>query len=160
MRTTMGGFAFTYFDPSSYNALLILAKTAGLVILWTVVNWAVCTLFSGKGKIKEIFTVISYSLIPSLIGSVAYIICSNVLVPSEAAFLGVLEVICTGYTVLLLAAGSIIVHDYSLGKFIGTTLLTLLGCAIVIFLLIAVIVLLQQAGGFIGTIYSEILKLF
>lgn len=160
MRTTMGGFAFTYFDPSSYNALLILAKTAGLVILWTVVNWAVCTLFSGKGKIKEIFTVISYSLIPSLIGSVAYIICSNVLVPSEAAFLGVLEVICTGYTVLLLAAGSIIVHDYSLGKFIGTTLLTLLGCAIVIFLLIAVIVLLQQAGGFIGTIYSEVLKLF
>ncbi len=160
MRTTMGGFAFTYFDPSSYNALLILAKTAGLVILWTVVNWAVCTLFSGKGKMKEIFAVISYSLIPSLIGSIAYIICSNVLVPDEAAFLSVLEVICTGYTILLLAAGSIIVHDYGLGKFIGTTLLTLLGCAIVIFLLIAVIVLLQQAGGFIGTIYSEILKLF
>ncbi len=160
MRTTMGGFAFTYFDPSSYNALLILAKTVGLVILWTVVNWAVCTLFNGKGKIKEIFAVISYSLIPSLIGSIAYIICSNVLVPDEAAFLSVLEVICTGYTIVLLAAGSIIVHDYSLGKFIGTTLLTLLGCAIVIFLLIAVIVLLQQAGGFIGTIYSEILKLF
>ena len=160
METTMGGFAFTYFDPSSYNALLILAKTAGLVILWTVVNWAVCTLFSGKGKMKEIFSVISYSLIPSLIGSVAYIVCSNVLVPDEAAFLGVLSVICTGYTLLLLAAGSMIVHDYGLGKFIGTTLLTLLGCAIVVFLLIAVAVLLQQLGGFIGTIYSEILKLF
>jgi hypothetical protein len=45
-------------------------------------------------------------------------------------------------------------------KFIGTTLLTLLGCAIVIFLLIAVAVLLQQLGGFVGTIYTEILKLF
>ena len=60
----------------------------------------------------------------------------------------------------MLAAGSMIVHDYSLGKFIGTTLLTLLGCAIVIFLLIAVAILLQQTGGFIATIYTEILKLF
>ena len=160
METTMGGFAFTYFDPSSYNALLILAKTVGMVVLWTVTNWAVCTLFGGKGKMKEIFTVISYSLIPSLLGSLIYIICSNVLVPEEAAFLSVLTVICTAFTVIMLAAGSMIVHDYSLGKFIGTTLLTLLGCAIVIFLLIAVAILLQQTGGFIATIYTEILKLF
>ena len=160
METTMGGFAFTYFDPSSYNALLILAKTAGMVILWTVTNWAVCTLFGGKGKIKEIFSVISYALIPSLIGSIIYIVCSNVLVPDEAAFLSVLTVICTAYTFILLAAGSMIVHDYGLGKFIVTTLLTLVGCAIVIFLLLSVGILLQQTGGFIATIYSEILKLF
>ncbi len=160
MSTTMGGFAFTYFDPSSYNALLILAKTAGLVILWTFTNWAVCTLLSGKGKMKEIFAVISYSLIPSLISSIVYVVCTNILVPDEAAFLTVLITICTGYTIVLLAAGSIIVHDYGLGKFIWTTLLTLLGCAIIIFLLIAVGVLLQQTGGFIATIYSEILKLF
>ena len=160
MTTTAGGFAFTYFDPSSYNALLILAKTAGLVILWTVTNWAVCTLFSGKGKIKEIFTVISYSLIPLLVGSLIEIVCTNILVPEEAAFLGVLSVVCTGYAVIMLMAGSIIIHDYSLTKFIGTTLLTLLGCAIVIFLLAAVGILLQQTSGFFATVYSEIVKLF
>lgn len=160
METTMGGFAFTYFDPASYNALLILAKTAGIVILWTVTNWAVCTLFGGKGKIKEIFAVISYSLIPSLLGSIIYVVATNVLVPDEAAFLSILTVICTGYTLLLLAIGSMIVHDYSLLKFIGTTLLTLVGCAIVVFLLIAVGILLQQTWGFLSTIYSEILKLF
>lgn len=160
MTTTMGGFAFTYFDPSSYNALLILAKTAGLVILWTVTNWAVCTLFSGKGKINEIFTVISYSLIPLLLSSVVYIVCSNILVPDEAAFLDVLMTICTMYTIILLMGGTMIIHDYTFSKFLGTTLLTLVGCGIVIFLLVAVGILLQQAGGFIGTIYSEILKLF
>lgn len=160
LETTWGGFAFTYFDPSSYNALLILVKTAGLVILWTLSNWAVCTLFGGKGKIKEILTVISYSLIPSLLGSIVYIVCTNILVPDEAAFLSVLLTICSMYTLIMLAAGSMIVHDYSLGKFIGTTLLTLLGCAVILFLLIAVGILLQQLGGFIATIYSEVLKLF
>lgn len=160
METTMGGFAFTYFDPSSYNALLVLAKTAGIVILWTLANWAVCTLLGGKGKIKEIFTVISYSLIPSLISSIVYVVATNVLVPDEAAFLGILMTICSLYTVLLLAVGSMIVHDYSFLKFLGTTLLTLFGCAIVVFLLIAVGILLQQTWGFISTIYTEIIKLF
>lgn len=160
METTLGGFAFTYFDPSSYNALLILAKTAGIVVLWTIANWGVCTLMGGKGKIKEIFTVISYSLIPSLVGSIVYVVATNLLVPDEAAFLGILTVICTGYTILLLAVGSMIVHDYSFGKFLWTAILTLIGCAIVVFLLIAVGILLQQTWGFISTIYTEIIKLF
>lgn len=160
METTLGGFAFVYFDPSSYNALLILAKTAGLVILWTIVNWAVCTLFGGKGKIKEIFAVISYSLIPSLFGSIVFVVCSNILVPDEAAFLTVLMTICQAYTIILLVIGTMTVHDYSFGKFVGTTIVTLLGCAIVVFLLITVGILMQQTWGFLVTIYSEILKLF
>ena len=156
MEVTMGGFAFVYFDPAGFNSLLMLAKTAGFVILWTVVNWAVCTLFSGKGKIKEIFSVISYSLIPSLLGSIVFVVASNILVPSEAAFLTVLTTICGAYTVLLLMVGTMIVHDYSFGSFLGTTILSLLGCGIVIFLLITVGVLMQQTWGFVVTLYTEI----
>ena len=159
LRDTAGGFAFVYFDPSSYNALLILGKTAGIVILWTVANWGVCTLLGGKGKMKEIFSVISYSLIPLLFESIIFVVASNLLVPSEAAFLGVLTTICTIYSYVLIMVGSLSVHDFSFGKFVWTTLLTLFGCAIVIFLLIMVIVLMQQTWGFFVTIYSEILKL-
>ncbi len=159
-ETTMGGFAFVYFDPASYNALLILLKTVGLVILWTITNWAVCTLFGGKGKIKEILTVICYSLVPSLFGSIVYVVVSNVLVPEEAAFLTVLTTVCTMYTLLLLIVGSMIVHDYSFGKFLATSLLTIFGCAIVVFMLVTVIILLQQTWGFLVTIFTEIVKLF
>ena len=159
LRDTAGGFAFVYFDPSSYNALLILGKTAGIVILWTVANWGVCTLLGGKGKMKEIFSVISYSLIPLLFGSIIFVVASNLLVPDEATFLGVLTTICTIYSYLIIMIGSICVHDYSFGKFLWTTILTLFGCAIVIFLLIMVIVLMQQTWGFFVTLYSEILKL-
>ena len=159
METTLGGFAFTYFDPASYNALFILAETIGFVFLWTITNWAVCTLLSGKGKIKEIFAVVCYSLIPSLFGSVVYVIATNVLVPDEAAFLSILTLICTLYTLLMIVVGTMIIHDYSFGMFIGTALLTLVGCAIVLFLLIAITILIQQTWGFLSTIYSEVLKL-
>jgi hypothetical protein len=160
METTVGGFAFTYFDPASYNALFILAETIGFVLLWTITNWAVCTLLGGKGKMKEIFTVVCYSLVPSLFGSIVYVIATNVLVPDEAAFLSILTLICTGYTLLMIMVGTMIVHDYSFMKFIGTALLTLVGCAIVLFLIIAITILVQQTWGFISTIYTEILKLF
>lgn len=159
-ETTAGGFAFVYFDPASYNALLILAKTVGLVLLWTLANWAVCTLMGGKGKIKEIFTVVCYSLIPLLFSSVIFVVCSNFLVPEEAAFLTGLRTICILYAGLMLIAGSLIVHDYSFGKFLLTTILTLFGCGIVIFMLVTVIILMQQTWGFLVTIGSEILKLF
>lgn len=160
METTAGGFAFTYFDPASYNALIVFATSVGLVLLWTLSNWAVCTLLGGKGKIKEIFTVVCYSLIPSLIGSIVYVVATNVLVPDEAAFLSILTIICTAYSVILIMVGSMIVHDYTFGQFVGTALLTICGCAIVLFLIIAVIILIQQTWGFLSTIYTEILKLF
>lgn len=159
-ETTAGGFAFVYFDPASYNALLILAKTVGLVILWTVANWAVCTLMGGKGKVKEIFTVICYSLIPMLLSSIVFVVCSNFLVPDEAAFLTVLTTACTLYSLLLIVAGSMIVHDYSFGKFLWSSILTLFGCAIVVFMIVTVIILMQQTWGFLITIGSEIIKLF
>ena len=160
MQVTLGGFAFTYFDPASYNALFVLAETVGFVLLWTITNWAVCTLLSGKGKMKEIFTVVCYSLVPSLFGSIVYVIATNLLVPDEAAFLSILMLICSGYTLLMIVVGTMIIHDYSFMRFIGTALLTLVGCAIVLFLIIAITILIQQTWGFISTIYSEILKLF
>jgi hypothetical protein len=61
---------------------------------------------------------------------------------------------------LLLVAGSLIVHDYGFGKFLFTTLITLFGCGVVIFILVTVIILMQQTWGFLITIGSEIIKLF
>lgn len=160
MTSTVGGFPFVYFDPSSYNALFILLQTVGIVVLWTISNWAVCTLMSGKGKLKEIFTVMCYSLVPSLIGSICFVVLTNVLVPDEITFITIFMNITTWYTYILLAIGSIQIHDYSLGKFIWTAFLTILGIAIIIFLAITIIILIQQTWGFVVTLYREVIRLF
>ncbi len=159
MQTTLGGFSFVYYDKATYNALMILLRTAGLAILWTVSNWAICTLRGGKGKMKEILTVFSYSLIPTLIGSIAYVVLTNVLTTDEGAFLTMFMTIATAYTIILLMIGTMIIQDFEFGEFIGTTLLTLLCMFIVLFLLVTVIILLQQSWGFIQTIYTEIVQL-
>ena len=78
------------------------------------------------------------------------------LLPVEASFLSILTTIATIYFALMLIIGMLKIHDFSMGKFIWTTILTVLGMAIIIFLLIMLIILVQQFGAFIVTLVTEI----
>ncbi len=159
LRTLAGGFLFTVYDPSSFNSILELVRSVGLVVLWVVSNWMVCTLFGGKGKIKEIIIVTCYSLLPLIAENIIYIILTNVLVPNEASFLGILSTIAMLYFALMLIIGMIKIHDFSMGRFLGTTILSLVGVAVIVFLLILLVILVQQFYGFIVTVVTELMTL-
>ena len=133
-----------------------MVQSVGLVALWVVANWLVTTLVGGKGKLKEIFITTCYCLMPIIAERVIYIILTNFLLPTEGSFLGILTTISLIYTGLLLVIGMMRIHDFSFFKLLGTTLLTVLGMAAIIFLMILVGILLQQLGGFLATIISEL----
>ena len=87
IQVLCGGFLFTQYDPATFNSLWVLARSAGLVVLWIISNWMICTLMQGKGTAREITIVTSYSLLPIIIERVLRIAFTNVLLPSEAMFL-------------------------------------------------------------------------
>ena len=157
IQVLWGGFLFTKYDPGTFNSLWVFVQSAGLVALWVVANWLVTTLMGGKGKLKEIYVVTCYSLTPIIASRVIYIILSNLLLPTEGSFLGILTTVAIIYTGLILVIGMLRIHDYSFGRFLGTTLLTVFGMAAIIFLMILVGILLQQLGGFVATIAMELL---
>ena len=157
METLWGGFLFTNFDPGTFNSLWAFVRSAGLVVLWTVANWLVCTLLGGKGHLKEILVVTCYALIPLIIKSILYIALSNVLLPAEGSFLTIITAATYLWAALILIIGMIRIHDFTLGRFIGTSLLTVVGMAAIVFLLILVGILLQQLGGFLVTVFIELL---
>lgn len=156
LRSIAGGFLFTKYDPASFNSIIVLLRSAGLVVLWIMSNWLVCTLLGGKGKLKEITIVTCYSLLPIIVEGVIYIILSNVMLPSESSILGIIGVIATLYFGLLLIIGMLKIHDFSMGRFIGTTLLSIFAMAVIVFLLILLIILVQQLFLFIVTLITEI----
>ena len=134
MKSIAGGFLFSKFDAASFNSILVLVRSAGLVVLWISANWLVCTLLGGKGKLKEIIIVTCYSLQPLILEGIIYIILSNVLLPSEASFLSILSTIAMIYFALMLVIGMLKIHDFSMGRFLWTTLLSVIGMAIIVFL--------------------------
>ncbi len=160
MNDTLGGFAFTYFDPSSYNSWFIALRTSGLILLFTISFWCVSTLFGGLGKIKDIFIVSSYSFLPIVFGNVVSVLLTNVLVPNELSFLNVFQTAMMLYTGILLIFGLMIINDFEFGKFFGVTFLSVVAMIVILFLVIVIIMLLQLLWGFIGTVASEILKLY
>ncbi len=157
IKVLWGGFLFTAYDPGAFNSLWVFVQSFGLIALWVIANWLVTSLASGKGKVKEIFVVTCYSLVPIIVERLIWIPLSNVLLPEEGSFLGILSTVSLLYTGLILIVGMLRIHDYTMGKFIGTSLLSILGMAAIVFLIILVGILLQQLGGFFVTLFTELL---
>ena len=147
---------FTGYDPSTYNSLWVLVQSAGIIVLWSVANWLVCSLSGGKGKLEEIIIVTSYSLTPVIIGQLLWTVFSNFVLPTESAVLGIISGVSILYTLLLLTIGMIRIHEFTMTKFFGTAFFTVIGMASIVFLIILVGILLQQLGGFISTLLIEI----
>lgn len=159
MQYTHGGFCYVAFDASNFNSLFFLIRSAGLVLLFSICFWAVSTLSSGRGKLHEIYTVVCYCLQPMIIYNVVWIILSNIMLPSEIAFLNIAGSVVTLYAAFLIIRGLMIINDYEFGKLVGVGVLTAAGMIIVIFVGIVVLLLLQLLVGLLSTIAAEIYKI-
>ena len=150
------GYPFNHNRAQDYNFLITFISTIGFFIFFVVANWAVCTLFSGKGTLREIATVTAYSLLPMHICLCIRILLSNVLTQEESAFLGVILFIGIAWTVIELFAGLYAIHQYSVGGTIGSIIATLIGMFVICFLIVMFYSLIQQTVGFAQSLFEEL----
>lgn len=158
MQVLCGGFMFTMYDPASFNSLWVLVRSAGLVVLFVISNWMICTLMQGKGTMREISIVTSYSLLPIIVERLIHIVLTNVLLPTEAMFLTGLSAIGIGFSLFLLIVGLMKIHDFEMPRLIGTSVLSVGWMAVLVFLIILVGMLVQQIGGFALTVFLELIS--
>lgn len=151
------GFMYKMFDKSSYDVTFAIIRNFGLVLLWTVANWGMSTLFEGKGKMKDVYIVTCYALIPLIINNVALTVLSNVILPEEALILSAINFVCTALAIIMLSVGIMTVHEYGFFKFLVMTLIVVFAMLVVVFVLLMIFVLLQQLTGFVSTLYNEII---
>lgn len=156
LKMTCSSFLYRTADATNYNALYTIATTAGLIILWSVANWLTSTLMTGKGTLKEIFVVSSYSMIPMVIYNVLYLILSYCLSYDDSAFLNGLSTVALLFTAYILCVAIMTVQEYSFGKMLGTTVITVFLMILIVFVIFMVAILLQQLGNFFYTIYMEV----
>ena len=127
-----------------------------LFILWCVSNWCLTSLMDGEGKIRDIAIFTGYSLLPLRVIQFPLILVSHVITAEEGTFYYVLSVFSYIWTIALLVLGMMITHQYSMKKTLATTVLTLLGMAIILFIGLLFFSVIQQFLTFIVTAYKEI----
>ena len=150
------GFMYNIMDKSNYSSGFSLIRTFGIVLLWTVVNWGLTTLFQGKGNMKQVYIVTCYALIPQIISAILTTVLSNVLVPEESLVITAISVVCLALTAIMLCVGIMTVHEFGFFKFIVMTIVIILGMLVCVFVIMMIFVLIQQLFTFIGTIYKEV----
>jgi len=157
LRLTLTSFQFVKINMESFNAIIVLMRILLPIFLWTVANWSLTTLMDGKGRMGDIYMAISYALLPSVIINIIMIILSQVLTFDEGAvywFLSGLSVLWTG---MLILTGMMMVHDYSVGKTILSSVLTVVGMGVMVFIFVIFFSLVSDAVAYFVSLYKEIL---
>ena len=152
-----GGFMYVITDTSSYNSLFTLIGSVGILLLWVIVNWAICILSEGKGTLKEVFVMSCYSMAPLIVYSVIYTVASHLIPATSTSTFGLLSTIMFIYTALLLLLGMTVVHEYTFFKALGMTVLVVLCMVLAAFVIFSVVLLSQQFINFFVDLVNEIM---
>ncbi len=151
------GTGYVFNPRQSYSTILIQFTAVVVpILLWTVSNWCLTTLFDGEGSFKDIFVATSYALIPIPILIIPSVLISNFSIASESTIINLLVSIAFVWAGLLIFFGTMVTHDYTFGKNIITSLGTIVGMGIIMFIGILFSTLLAKIVSFISSIITEI----
>ena len=126
-------------------------------LILCVANWSLSTLFDGKGRFKDIYMGLCYSLVPYIIIQLPLILLSHILAFDEGAFYNVLGSLSIIWCLLLAFVALMQIHDYGPGKTLVFIFATIFGALVIIFLLLVFFSLLSDAFGYFASLYREIL---
>ena len=125
-------------------------------IVLCVANWAMTTLFEGKGRFKDIYMGMCYALVPYILIQLPMILVSNMLTYEEGSFYSVLLAFSVIWCFFLVFVGLMEIHDYGPGKTFIFLIVTVVGACVILFLMLVFFSLLSDAVAFFVSFYREI----
>ena len=156
LKFQYSGFVVNDISIRDLKSFAQVIYVVGAVIVVSVANWSVTTLFDGKGNFKFIFMMVCYCLYPYIWANLIGMILSNVLATEEVMIYRLIIGIGWFLTGYLFFFGIISIHEYGLGQCLLTILFTLVAALIILFVGILVFDLFQKIYGFLYQIYQEI----
>lgn len=150
------GFVVNQLDLNDLNSFQEMASVIVPIIAVVVGNWSITTLFDGKGKMKEIFMMICYSLFPLIVSKIVGMLFSNIIVVEEAGFYGLIISLGSFLMGYMIFFGLISIHEYGLFKCVLSIIGTLLAVMVLFFIAMLGFDLFQKIIGFVYTLYREI----
>jgi hypothetical protein len=137
----------------------IYEQAASLLLPFLVLclaNWALSTLFDGKGRFQDIYMAMCYALVPYILIQLPLILISNMISFDEASYYHVMISVSVIWCLFLAFVGLMQVHDYSPGKTLIFLFFTIFGALVILFLILVFFSLLSDAVGYFVSLYREI----
>lgn len=151
------GQAYIFNPYGGYSS--IISQLTGLLIpllLGATANWCLTTLFDGEGSFKDIFIALCYSLTPIILFVPLSTLLTHVVTNAEAGFISLMLGVCYVWVGLLIFFGTMVTHDYSLGKNVITLLGTVLCACVIMFVAVLFSSLMIKIASFVSNIITEV----
>ena len=139
------------------NIFLYMASILFPLALWVVGNWALTTLFDGKGRLGQVYIATCYGLAPYPLVGFPLMIFSNFITVDEIGFYSVMEVIALAYAAVLIIVAMGQIHEYSAGKNILFTVATLFAMLVMVFILMIFFSMISQGVAYFISVGKELL---
>ena len=156
MKLMLTSFQFITAPIQYINVFEEMGSLALPFLILCIANWAMTTLFDGKGRFRDIYMAMCYALVPYILIQLPLILVSNMLTFEEGSFYSVLLSFSVIWCVFLVFVGLMEVHDYGPGKTFIFLIVTVVGAAIIIFLMLVFFSLLSDAISYFVSMYREI----
>ena len=151
------GQGYSFNPRDNYSSIFVQILSIGVpVILWTVSNWCLTTLFDGEGSFKDIYIATGYSLAPLPLFVVISTVLTNVLTASEGSIPTMLITIAFVWVVILIFFGTLVTHDYTINKNFITILGTIVAAAVIMFVAILFSSLVVKMVSFVIALATEV----
>ena len=131
--------------------------TVLMYVMACVANWCFCTLLDGKGKMKDIFVVGAYSLIPYIFVRLTWVLLSEVFTSQELILVDYCVILAKVWCFIICFIGLKEIHEYTVKMTIMSIFLTILGILIMMFLGMMFLTLVQQLYTMGSTVFLEIM---
>ncbi len=161
LLTNLWDMRFTnfMFNNTRWNEVNIFMVIAGVLLplaIWVLANWCLTTLMDGKGRLKEIYMATAYAFTPYVLIGLPMIVVSNLVTVDEGVFHTYFNVFALIWCVFLILCGMMMIHDYSLLKGLLSCLLSLVGMAIIMFIMLLFFSLISDAFAYFVSMFKEI----
>lgn len=98
---------------------------------------------------------LTYSLLPYIFFLLIYVLLSNAMTLDEASLLAAIKIIGIVWSGILIFVGFMTIHEFSFKKTLLSIIMTVIGIAVIIFLAVLFVGLLQQVISFFKSVWSE-----
>ncbi|MBH1941137.1 YIP1 family protein [Mobilitalea sibirica] len=153
---TYSGFLFYSPQWEYFNLFMQVLPFVVLFLIWCIANWSLTTLMDGKGKLSQIYMATAYAMTPYVLINIPLIGLSHLITWEENAYYYVAKNFSMIWCVILILCAMMMIHDYTLGKAIFSSLVTIVAMMIIIFLIVMFFSLITQSFGYFISLYKEI----
>jgi len=139
------------------NIFMELASVLFPLALWVVGNWALTTLFDGKGRLGQVYMATCYAMLPYPLIQYPLIVMSNVVTVDEAEFYTVMSGLSLVWAAALIVAAMMQIHEYSMSKTVLFIAGSLFAMLVMVFILLLFFSMISQGISYFISLGREIL---